>query len=257
MKRRQLFEFTDLAWWPGILRSLLTDYLQVLLKRNRPFAEKSSLIVDALNSTEETQIIDLCAGASGPWHHLVDKLRVDFGRQVPVILTDKYPDSSVARKSSETSDIFYYTQSVDATDVPADLRGVRTMFNGFHHFPPDQARLILRNSVNHRQPIVIFELLQRTRLDFLVMLLAPLNVLLLTPLIRPLTIVRLLSTYVVPIAPLVVLWDCLVSVLRCYTPEELLEMARSVDSDTYNWSAGSYRHKGLPVTYLAGYPAKD
>jgi hypothetical protein len=40
-----------------------------------------------------------------------------------------------------------------------------------------------------------------------------------------------------------------------YKPEELLEIAKEVDSKNYFWKAGKVRNKfGIHVTYLIGYP---
>jgi len=60
-------------------------------------------------------------------------------------------------------------EPVDATNVPADLRGARTVWNAFHHSRPEQARSILANAVADRQAIAVFEVVSRE----LPMLLAP------------------------------------------------------------------------------------
>ena len=68
---------------------------------------------------------------------------------------------------------------------------------------------------------------------------------------------RLLFTYVIPVAPLLITWDAVVSTLRCYTPEELLAMAQRAGGGDYQWSAGSYWFRGVPVTYLVGHPVRN
>lgn len=60
----------------------------------------------------------------------------------------------------------------------------------------------------------------------------------LTPLLRPLRLSRLLLTYVVPLIPTLVAWDGTVSALRAYSPDELLEIARSIPgADRYTFAA--------------------
>ncbi len=56
------------------------------------------------------------------------------------------------------------------------------------------------------------------------MVLVSLAVLLLTPAIRPFRWSRLFWTYVVPLVPLAVTFDGVVSCLRIYTPEEMLAL---------------------------------
>jgi hypothetical protein len=134
------------------------------------------------------------------------------------------------------------------------LVGLRTLFNGFHHFPPDGARQILRDAVSSGQPIAVFEMLERSWPYLAFQLLAPLLVMIITPKMRPFRLSRILLTFVIPVIPLCMLWDSLVSVLRCYTAQELLAMAAGLEGERYVWDAGTYRRGVLPVTYLVGYP---
>src|SRR5262245_54392038 len=112
-------------------------------------------------------------------------------------------------------------QPVDATRVPDELPGFRTMFSAFHHFRPEQASAVLADAVRMRQGIGVFEGTQRRPLALLLMLLVPLAVLITTPFIRPFRWSRLLWTYLIPIVPIVALFDALVSCLRTYSIEEL------------------------------------
>lgn len=88
------------------------------------------------------------------------------------------------------------------------------------------------------------------------MTLTPIGVLLFTPWVRPRTLTRLVLTYLIPIAPIVVTWDGLASTLRCYSTEELLTLAGGADMAHCHWKAGTYRRPGLPVTYFVGYPQR-
>jgi hypothetical protein len=71
---------------------------------------------------------------------------------------------------------------------------------------------------------------------------------------------RFLMTYVIPVAPVVILWDGLVSVLRTYTPQELRELADSVGATGYEWEAGRFDVPGpfgvlMPTIFLVGFPS--
>lgn len=59
-----------------------------------------------------------------------------------------------------------------------------------------------------------------------------------------------------PIAPLITMWDGLVSVLCNYTPHELEAMTIELEGgDKYQWLIGKKQEKGrVPITYLLGLP---
>ncbi len=254
MKRRQLFEFTDLAGTPKLLRRLVTEFLAAITEIFRPFDARMDLLLEALVATGDERIVDLCSGGPGPWRRLGPSLRSAAGRRVSVVLTDKFPQTdSVGSDASIT----YWPEPVDACRVPGELAGLRTVFNGFHHFGPDRAEGILRDATRSRRAIAIYEALRRDGLGLCVPFFSPVAVLLLSPFVRPFRWSRLLFTYAIPVAPLLITWDAVVSALRCYKPDELLAMARRAGGDDYAWSAGRYWSNGVPVTYLVGYPTGE
>lgn len=99
---------------------------------------------------------------------------------------------------------------------------------------------------------------QRSLVAILTVAVSPLLVLLLTPFIRPFTWTRIIFTYAIPALPLFILFDGLVSCLRSYSPEELLQLASRADAPGFAWESGTLATRTpLPVTYLVGYPADD
>ena len=254
MKRGQLFEFTDLTFWPHAFRSLLTDFLDFVGNAVRPFEKHTDLIAEMLNAGNTDVVTDLCSGACGPWSYLLPPVESLCGREITLRLTDKFPASGAARSQHRNQRISYDTASVDVLCHSGNLPGGWTMFDAFHHFAPADAQLILKRAVDEGHPIAVFEMLQRSPCDALFALRIPLLVLLLTPFVRPFKLSRFFFTYIIPIAPLAIGWDGFVSVLRCYSPQELLEMAQSASGSAYTWKAGAYRKGIVSVTYLIGYP---
>jgi hypothetical protein len=253
-RRRHLFEFSDLPGWPNLFRSLATDYLLTVAEVFRPFSPKLGSMRSAMDAVATDRIVDLCSGAGGPWPHLAREFVDKRGKPICLWLTDRFPNTSAQKLLATTAGATYVQEPVDARCVPPRLEGLRTLFNGFHHFRPNEARQILQDAVDSGQPIAVFEMLQRSWVYFAYMLLTPILVWIATPKIRPVCFSRLLWTYLIPIIPLCLLWDCLVSVLRCYTVKELSDMTASLEGRAYHWEVGSYRRAALPVTYLIGYP---
>ena len=132
------------------------------------------------------------------------------------------------------------------------------MFSAFHHFRPDSARAILRDAFESRRAICIFESGSRTPLAFAAMLGVPLTVLALMPLARPFRWRYLLVTYVVPLTPLVMLWDGIVSLLRIYSTEQMRELTADLQAPDYLWEFGQVTVRGIPggLPYLTGHPIR-
>ncbi|MEJ2492319.1 MAG: class I SAM-dependent methyltransferase [Desulfuromonadales bacterium] len=256
MRRWHLIEIEDLPFLPTSVRNLLTDVLAFLSTRLKIYRPVLPLLEDVLVKMGTRRIIDLCSGAAGPWPKLLDD-----GLDVSVTLTDKYPNRaamSLAQRQHPER-ITIREDPVDARALPADCAGVCTMFNGFHHFPPAEAKAILQSLVQRRKAIAVFEITEASPRIFLSVLCVPILMLLITPWLRPLTWERLFWTYLIPLAPLCLLWDGLVSMLRIYSQQDLQQLAAATDSPGYAWKTGRLTppFPGLPITYLIGYPQAE
>jgi hypothetical protein len=205
------------------------------------------------------RIIDLCSGAGGPSLAIAREFKKAAQTAPPIVLTDKYPNVTAFRytQASSGGTISFVEEPVDATSVPAELHGFRTLYTSFHHFDPPAARSILRDAVVKREGIGIFEYTERNFWIWgLPLLLTPLFTLLSMPFVRPFKWERLLWTYIIPIVPFLGMWDGLVSCLRTYSPSEMLALAKEADpADGYRWESGRVHAFGAcHVTYLIGCP---
>jgi hypothetical protein len=254
VKRLHLLEIEDHDWCPRAVRDGITDYLQFALATTRPYAAIVPLLSEALQRAGTNRVVDLCSGAAGPWLWLYPCL-AEQGLELSVCLTDRYPNLEAPNRNTNPG-IRYHREAIDATKIPAELRGFRTMFTAFHHFRPEQARAIVADAVRRREGLAVFEATQRGFLALLVMLPAPLVIWAFTPFIRPFRWSRLLWTYLIPLVPLVTLFDGLVSCLRTYSVNDLRKLVDSLGTNDYQWDIGTVRGKGTPlsVTYLIGVP---
>lgn len=257
MRRIQFIELHEQPWFPPTLRNEITDALQCGSETLKAYSPISILLQRALDDTRSRSIVDVCSGSGGPWLDLSQKLRGDT-TPYRILLTDKFPNLVAFEnvKAASTNGIDFYGSSVDAMDVPVELDGFRTMFSSFRHFSPAQARAVLQNAADARQGIAIFEITSRTASAVGMMFLWSLTPFLFTPAIRPFRWSRLLYTYVLPIIPLVLLFDGLVSCLRTYRKRELHELIEGLVAPEYCWEIGeqSGTFDSLPVTYLIGCP---
>ncbi len=263
MSRIHLFEFTDLDWYPQTFRRIQTDYLQFIATRGAGHKNLLPLFAKAMQHAGTSEILDLCSGGTGPWLRLREHFE-RAGLSISIKLTDKYPNPEAIQKWAEASrqDIDYLSEPVDALNVPEHLTGMRTLFEGFHHFKPEQARRILQDAVEKRAAIGIFEASLQPPWGALLLLLAPLTTfvsyLFVTPFIKPRTLSRFFWTYFIPIVPLATCWDGVISMLRVYTPQDLKELTASLADNDYIWETG-LASTGTPIfafTYLIGYPGE-
>lgn len=260
MRRIQFFEIGDLPWCPALIRDAFTDYLRYAQDRFRPYLAAAPLLHRAIEGSGADHLVDLCSGAAGPWPHLLPALS-DAGCHLSVNMTDKFINrAALSRLCAQWPEQLTFTpEPVDATAVPERLAGFRTIFSAFHHFPPPLAHRILADAVRQGQGIGIFEFTQRSRRGLLRAAgIFPL-VLLWAPCVRPFRWPRFLLTWLVPLMPLIVLFDSLVSNLRTYTPDELRALAAQADPDgRYVWEIGEApaQKSSVPITYLLGYSRK-
>lgn len=260
MRRMQLIEIEDQTWCPKAVRDGGTDWLGFMANGTKAFNRVAPKIRAAMEATHTSSVVDLCSGGGGPWLTLEREL-AKHG-PVDVELTDLYPNlqalESIQRRSEGRCG--FRRESVDATDVPAELDGVRTMFNCFHHFPPELGRAILTDAIRKRRGIAIFEAADRRLLPILAMPMQAVGLFFMTPFVRPFSWSRLFLTYVVPLIPALVLFDGTVSMLRIYSPAELRELVlASPGHETFDWDIGTTKVRGMPVgiTHLVGTPRKS
>jgi hypothetical protein len=255
--RIHAFEFEDLAWFPSVLRDAGTAYMRFAVERLGLARAMAKVVVRVLDESGETEIVDLCSGDGGP-AVAVSRALVGQGRPVRVTLTDLYPSSAArARLAAADSALEYDPRPVDAADVPMDRPGLRTVFNAFHHFRPGAATRVLAGAVAANRPIVVGAMTQRCFLSLLGMLVVPLGVVLSVPFFRPFRWSWLLFTYVLPLIPLFLWWDGMVSVLRLYTADEMLAMASAADPEgAFEWRVEKVALGGptIPGLALVGVP---
>ena len=259
VRRIHLFEIHDQTWYPEALREAGLAYLRFAADHFQVGAILP-IVEEALERSGEKEILDLCSGAGGAIVAVSHALR-DQGRDVSVTMTDIFPSEAERDRIAAAGDthLHYEMDRVDATQVAADRPGVRTVLNAFHHFRPDGATRILRSAVQNRRPIAIVEVLQRHTINLLGMLLVPLVVPCLVPFLRPFRPVWILFTYLIPVIPLAIMWDALVSSARCYSAEELLALASDADPEgQFEWDVRQLRipTSPIPAVALVGIPKR-
>ena len=256
LARHHALEFEDLEFFPRRLRSGITGILKEIhrvVQFPRAIAE---ILTQLREETGHTEIIDMGSGSGGAMPE-VAKILADQNSDLQITLTDLFPNPDAITQVEDLDlPIRFHPRSVNAAALPTEFNGIRTMSASFHHLPPNTATHVLRDAFERRAPIVIVEITSRTTLGFLSNLPAPLYALILAPFIRPFRWQHLFFTWLLPIIPLVLLWDGMASCMRTYMPAELRKMTADLQADDYKWEIGMRNLGLLPlrVPYLIGKP---
>ena len=259
MARIHLFEFEDLSWFPNSIRESMTDYLGFVLEKLKFYEPVAPLLEKKMAILKLNTIIDICSGSGLP----VKSIFPLFNEKntVKFLLTDKFPNLSSYKKLKESSggSIDYVESSVDAMNVPEELKGLRTIFSAIHHFGRDQVKRIIKDTIKKNMPIGIFDSGDKNILTILgIIFVHPIIFFFATPFIKPFRWNRIIFTYFIPIIPLCTVWDGIVSILRLYSPKMLLKLAKEADeNEHFYWESGKVKNnKGFKIVYLTGIPNK-
>jgi hypothetical protein len=253
MRRVHFAEIHEQGWFPQKLRDDVTVTLQFIFNAARLYRPIAARLGAAIRAAESERVLDLCSGAGGPWIWLQRKLAERTAMPTKVTLTDRYPNLAAFRHTQKASRnaIGYCVEPVDARKIPPGLLGFRTIFSSIHHFTPDGIAAILRDAVDRGEGIGFFEAAKRRPGAVLCACFMPVATICLVPFMRPFRIARLIWTYLVPVIPLVMWFDGVLSCLRAYSPAELQELAARVGAHHYVWEIG----ETSAITYLVGYAA--
>lgn len=262
MKRMNVFEFEDQAWFPASLRQYMTLVLVRIHRLLNTEDAVCQLLATLLRFNGATQVVDLCSGAGGPMVEVWSSLRKTAGwENLGLVLTDLYPNHLVARflAARRKEGLQYWGEPVDARRVPAGLNGVRTLIFSLHHLAPPEVAQVLADAKASGQPILVVEVAE-SRLPlwawWLTLPFGFLLALLLTPLVRPLSLRQLFFTYGLPLLPLCLAWDGAASNLRSYGEAELRAILAELQGESWSWKIGRWRPRGIPwrMLYLVGTP---
>jgi hypothetical protein len=263
MKRRiHLFELHDLDLFPQTWRNLFTEFLSYYESSKKIYAPVASLLEPLIRVNEGFTMFDFGSGAGSSVLTVTNSVNDDTAKKMQFYLTDKYPNIKAFKDISDSTNgrIKYIDATVDALDVPENLCGFRTFFSSFHHFNEESAFAILSDVVRKRQGIGIFEYTERALIKYLILFGIPLHLWLLLKfsLVRPLRWRRILWTFLVPVLPVTVFWDGIVSCLRSYSQRELDELIKPFNECGYSFRSGRIK-SSMPfyVTYLIGYPKAE
>lgn len=227
MKRKQAPQITNSKWFPNFLTRCVHEFMTwFVIKVNaaKPFIP---LIEEGLQHAERIVVINKKCGAG---FETVDRLL----------------DEKIKR-------VF-----VDADNFTASEEGLYLSVNSFHQFTLDEAKDILQQIAENKQPVVVVEGNNDSLWQvFGMTVIVPLTVLLTAPFVKPFRFVRIIFTYILPVLPFVTFFDGFMALFKLYAPKDLDELTTSIKTEGYSWRTGKLDNgRGGKIIYLIGYPVR-
>lgn len=225
MKRKQAPQITNAKWFPNFLTRCVHEFMTWFVNKVNAAKPFIPLIEEGLQHAERIVVINKKCGAG---FETVDRLL----------------DEKIKR-------VF-----VDADYFTASEEGLYLSVNSFHQFSVDEAKDILKQIAENKQPVVVVEGNNDSLWQvFGMTVIVPLTVLLTAPFVKPFRFERILFTYIIPVLPIVTFFDGFMALFKLYAPKDLDELTTSIKAEGYSWRTGKLDNgRGGKIIYLIGYP---
>ncbi|MEG3765486.1 hypothetical protein [Alteromonas sp. 14N.309.X.WAT.G.H12] len=221
--QKKLFEFGDLFWVPEFYHAFLRRFMGALYKLmgyHKLWLPELKAFISKAGGT----VLDPCAGSGYVNELLVKEMDNDGVKfYLSDFMIDKNPEFREHINNLGDDRIHYLDQPIDVLKDNPDFQIPKIFINSFHHFDDEQVAEILRLNLSHGNDILVLEYCDNSVVSYISMLFGPLLAMILLPFIteRRQLLVTAIFTYLIPIVPLMLLWDGLVSNLRCYSHRSL------------------------------------
>ena len=253
----RLIEFGDLEWVPRWYDIYLREFLFFYYKLYGYYKLWTPALKDFFCKVPSKVYLECCSGSGEVLPLIIDhyfkKYPLMNGALPPkFLLSDLKPDSNFIQKKQDLKKgLFQYIESpLDATNIPSKWNHPRIFINSFHHLNPEIAEKAILNG--SAEGLIILEYVNTSILGFFSVFLGSLSIFFLLPFVVKLRDlpVMVLFTYFIPIFPLMVLWDGIVSCLHVYKEKDFVQI---LGKNKIKAQLISYRKKSL--LYPAGVTA--
>jgi len=239
VNRIQLFEFNERNECPEFIRDSIVEILGKGVRWSKYFNNSIQAFIEFANQVDTTTFLDLCSGSGEPAAIFVEELIRQGNTQFKFVLSDLFPKihsmNSVAKQFPEQIQVI--TTPIDATDVQNEYdQAARTIINAFHHFPPKLAKNIIKDCVKKNRGIFIIESFPRSLIKYFSIMPYVAVSYLVNPFITQKDrMLKILFSFVIPLIPVLGLWDGFISTCRIHSKDELFEMVDEWKNE-YKWN---------------------
>lgn len=219
-----LKELEDYPWFPTQLRKMQLEFvgwISVQLRLYRP-------VLEIIRRFPTQTWVDLGSGSGWPAFYM----QKNASPQIHYTLSDLYPDSV----SNEVKKyVAVENRPLNLLEFQPEQGKQYSLFNAFHHFTSEQQRELIQKMKTARAGCIVAEVLEPSLLSFIQVTLAAFLVQPLTAwAIRPFSILRIITTYILPIQLITVAWDGWLSVLKSKSLQQYQELVEDLADSEYS-----------------------
>ncbi len=245
--RVHAFEFCDQSWLKGFWRETYMEGLNLLCRLGRLDRMVGPSVLKWAAASGPGPILDLASGNGEVVASIIEEARRQKVCPLKFVLSDLYPDLDGFRNLQQRypQSVTFLSGSTDATALASILsesgsipqpRSIH-ICAGFHHFRPQQAAQVMQWSARNMNGIFISEYFERSWRALMTPFISLLPLMLLPFLSGRFSLKKVGVTTLIPIVPLMIVWDGLVSILRVYRPEELEAMVPEESKKDWRWES--------------------
>ena len=242
-----LKELEDYNWFPKILRRWQMEFIGTIAIWTKLYQPFTAIIKQMIEENKIINLQDLCSGSGIPAMYIHHQLAI----QLPLLLTDKYPDESFVNKPP----VIYSIHSVDILTLQPAENICYTMFNAFHHFTAVQQNEVVKKMAVNNAPFLIAEILEPGIINSIkIFFTTTLLQLLTAPFVKPFSAARLFFTYIIPVNLFTVTYDGIISVIKSKTAKQYSEVLKNISTPTYTISIKTIHNFKGNIVYIKGQP---
>jgi hypothetical protein len=240
-------ELEDYDWFPRLLRRYQVDFIGAIVKWFAVYQPLTAVLKQLLQQNNLKKITDCCSGSGDPAMYMHRQLK----GMVQTVLTDKFPQLLPVKVPGAE----YMTESRDVLQLQPDVQQLYTMYNSFHHFSSAEQEKILQQFAGNRTAFIIAEILQPDALTFIkIVFTTTIGQLLLTPFIKPFSLLRLFFTYLLPVNIITMTYDGIVSVLKSKTVKQYRQLSEGISTSAYSITVSNLKSSTASLIYITGTP---
>lgn len=235
------FEFNDSPKCPNFIRESI---LEVLGKSIRDAGVYDALAPHFSRFCEDAgacEILEFGAGSGESTAVFLDAILADTGKPPHIYISDLYPMVEVMAQTCGRypNQLTPIKESVDLCNPPTEpLHDMRMVLSAFHHFDNDMARDFLRDSQEKGVAVFIAEPFINSLKAFFPLFLYGFTSLVRNGIFSPKKrLLKFVFTFLIPLIPMCLLWDGLISMIRMYDEDEFQKIVDSMPQleQSYEW----------------------